>query len=585
MATPPIFKFVEVQFTKLSNQVDTFIQTTYNKSSSVLSPADPFGHILKAVEAIYQQSNVYLKNIVAQFDIKKSNKPQFLWFASRIAGHDPTRGISATGTLRLQIKPDQTVEDDIPGGQITIFNKTRLTNKSNGRIYFVDMGGVDSSKYTIVAGQSFYLPLVQGTMETQTVTGTGAKNQSFSINVPSNKFIENFRVTVSVNGVVWAKKDFVDLLASENACCVRTGMTGGLDVYFGNGNMGAIPPLAATIVVEYLLTDGSLGNIPSIKDNDWTFTDDAYDAYGNTIDATNIFDIYINDEISLGGDGESIEFTRAILPMTSKNYVLATPEQFMYTLQRLGIFSQVYAYTTPRGITNENGVITDDSVVYLFLVPDINIYLQGTGFSYFDIDITAFSLTDAQELRIMEYLKIMGTICIGTSIVIKQPVILNYVIHIYLYIYDDAIEDNIRSQILQVLSSYFLTTNRRDRIPRSDVIGAVEAIDGIDSVDVQFISAANEAYHLAYTNYVESLILAQPTIDPTTIIMPGYDPTTVLGLDPQFGDIVINQDELPIIRGGFTDRNQNTYNEIPTTKGLSSVNIHYTGVIKRRLTI
>ena len=580
-----IFKFVEIRLRQLSDQVDTFIQDTYNKSSSVLSAADPFGHILKAVEAIYAQSNLYLKNVLEMFDIKKTTKTKFLWFASRVAGHNPTRGISATGTLRLQIKPDKTVENDVPGGEITVFNKTRLTNKTNGKDYFFDLGGSESYTYTIIPGQNYYFPVVQGVLESQTMTGTGDKNQSFSINVPSNKYIENFRVTVKVNDEVWVNKDFADFLAGEKAVCVRTGMTGGVDIYFGNDNMGAIPPLSAAIVIEYILTDGAAGNLPSRKDNDWSFNDDIYDAYGDSLDAEDLFMIFVQDEISLGGDGESIDFTKAILPMTSKNYVLARPEQFIYTLKRLGIFSQVDAYTTEKGTTNDNGDLADDSVVYLFLVPDINIYLEGTGFSYFDIDLNAFTLDDSEQLRIQEYLKIMGTIGVGTSVIIKQPEILKYVYHIYLYIYEDANEDNIRTEILKITSSYHLNNKRRDRIPKSDIIKLIEDIDGVDSVDIEFISQADEEYHLAFTNYKESIILANPTVDANSITMPGYDPTNIIGLDPKFGDIIIGKNQLPIIRGGFTDRNKNTYAQTPVTKGLGSVNIHISGVTKRTLNI
>ena len=42
---------------------------------------------------------------------------------------------------------------------------------------------------------------------------------------------------------------------------VKTGQTGGIDIFFGNSYQGKIPPLGSTILAEYLLTDGEEGNI------------------------------------------------------------------------------------------------------------------------------------------------------------------------------------------------------------------------------------------------------------------------------------------------------------------------------------
>ena len=45
---------------------------------------------------------------------------------------------------------------------------------------------------------------------------------------------------------------------------VKTGQTGGIDVFFGNGFNGKVPDLGSTILIEYLITDGEAGNIDEI---------------------------------------------------------------------------------------------------------------------------------------------------------------------------------------------------------------------------------------------------------------------------------------------------------------------------------
>jgi len=67
------FKFVEVKFEELKNDVNSFIKDVYNKSSNMLSAADPYGHILGVVEMIFSSSMLYLKNITSQFDINNPN--------------------------------------------------------------------------------------------------------------------------------------------------------------------------------------------------------------------------------------------------------------------------------------------------------------------------------------------------------------------------------------------------------------------------------------------------------------------------------------------------------------------------------
>lgn len=48
------------------------------------------------------------------------------------------------------------------------------------------------------------------------------------------------------------------------------------------------------------------------------------------------------------------------------------------------------------------------------------------------------------------------------------------------------------------------------------------------------------------------------------------------------GDIIVSANELPIIRGGWLDRNDIYYNDSISDSGLSSVNIMFNSIIKRK---
>jgi hypothetical protein len=567
-------KFIEVKFQKLKNDVNNFIKQTYNKGDKHLTAADPYGHILGAVEMIFSTAMVYLKNVVSRFDLhnKDNNNAKMIHFAARVGGYNPGRGVSATGTITIQLKPGISILDEISGGEISIYNHTRINNKSNNLQYFIDLS-TDKVTYHLEHNKLYFLPVVQGRMERQVYTGTGEKLQSFSVNLPNLLQIENFRVSVKVNGEIWSSKmHLYDILPNEKACVIRTSFVGGIDVYFGTGFHGMIPPISSEIEITYIITDGSLGNIPHKLDNNWTFVDDIYDSYGGSVDIEQNFNTFILNEIGMGTDGESLEFTKAILPYASRNFVLVRPEQYIFLLKRLNIFSQIDAYTTEKGSYNDDGNEVDDSIIYLFLVPNINLYLTG-GNSYFDLDMSAFNLDDYEKSKIEKYLKSEGTVGLGNAIKILEPVITKYIVNIHLRLFVDAIEDNIRSEVLNKLSVYFSSLVRRGRIPQSDLTRIIEDIDGVDSVKVSFLSEANEKYHLEFEMYKESVSKANPNIALDKIYKQGYDINKVIGLDPNLGDIVYAKDELPIIRGGFKTRNGVYYNETPQKKGLSSVNI------------
>jgi len=59
------------------------------------------------------------------------------------------------------------------------------------------------------------------------------------------------------------------MLPGEYACYVRSGFNGGIDVFFGTEFYGFIPQNGSLIEVEYLLSDGSLGDILNPTVNEW----------------------------------------------------------------------------------------------------------------------------------------------------------------------------------------------------------------------------------------------------------------------------------------------------------------------------
>jgi len=358
------------------------------------------------------------------------------------------------------------------------------------------------------------------------------------------------------------------MLPNEQACIVRTGFNGGIDVIFGNEGFGAVPRIGSPIEVRYIVTDGSNGNIFRRTRNDWKFIGDVIDGEGATLDPTQVFNIDIYTDINFGADEEDILFTKNILPIASNNFVLGLPQQYAYEIKKLGVFSHVNAY-------EETGTI------FIVATPNIRLF-KNQNSDYFTIDIKAFELDTYEKSKIDKYLKIGGNLQLTRKYRIDSPDLSYYVMNIFVISYSDSTDDSVNAQILDKISEYFLNLKRIDRIPKLDIMRELSSIRDIHSVDIQFISKKNEDYHrdnLIKISNKEKTYNSNFKNDISTPRTPSYNEKETLGLDPILGDIIFKPNELPIIRGGWSDRSNVYYSSDIDGNQMKSVNIIKKGKI------
>jgi hypothetical protein len=376
-----------------------------------------------------------------------------------------------------------------------------------------------------------------------------------------------------VNGDFYSiKNNLFEMMPGENACVVKTGFDGGIDIIFGNEGFGTIPIIAANIEVKYLVTDGSIGNIFRRTINDWKFIDDIISSEGETVNVDNLFNVEIYTDINFGADKESVLFTKSILPISSNNFVLALPQQYAYQIKKLGVFSHVNAYEK-------------SGTVFIVATPNIRLF-KNRNSDYFTIDIRAFYLDNYEKSKIDKYLRIGGNIQLTKKYIITSPVISFYTINIFIISYSDATDDSVSAQILDKISEYFLNLTRVERIPKVDIIRELSSIVDLHSVDIQFISKKNEDYHnekiKLSDNKINKYASSFNTDISATTLNPGYNTYSVLGLDPVLGDIIFEPNEIPVIRGGWYDRNGIYYSDGIDGNGLRSVNIISKGKINSK---
>jgi len=571
-------KLTSITFTGVKAEIERYLRTEHNKAGALFSNASPYGQILSVVESLHQLSMLYIKNAITQFDLGEANNfnSRVIKNTALLAGHIPGRAISATGAIRLTVKPEIDLEKEVVNAQITFTNRMTMKNSTNSLFYSLNLGSARRTE-KLKRGKSFTLPIIQGKWTTTSFTGDGRPMQTINITEIGDQEIENFNVEVVVAGRVYTiKSHLYDLLPDEYACVVRTGFNDGIDVVFGNGGFGKIPDLASPINISYLKSDGSNGNIYRRTINDFKMIDELIDADGNTINIEKVFDVEIHTDINFGSDGETIEFTRGVLPISSNNFVLALPQQFAYHLKRLGVFTHVNA-------EEKNGTI------YIYLTPNIKLFKRQDE-DYFSIPIrtesTPFDLDTYEKSKIVKYLKSGGNIMLTSKFIVESPKLSFYSMNIFVMRYSDATQDSVNAQIYTRISNFFLDLKRIDRIPKSDIVRLLSGIRDVHSVDVNFICRNNEEYHKDGALSVEYSTLTFNSSQYTNISSgePSvYNSTKVIGLDPVLGDIIFKANELPVIRGGWRDRNGVYYSDDSPSSGegtsLKSVNVITKGVI------
>lgn len=552
--------FSAIRFTHIKQQIEDYIKKEYNKSGILFGIASPYGQILNVIQNLHQLSMLYLKNTITTLDVTEPNSlnERVIRNAAISAGHIPSRAIAASGTLLVSVNPGADLEREVSGAKITINNKLRVRNITNGLDYSVSLGK-DSVTHLLTPGYKFYLNIIQGSWKSVTFTGTGTAMMTFTVNEPLGQYIDNFNVEVLVNGDLWQNKRHIyDMIPGEKGVVIRTGFNDNLEIIFGNGDFGMMAPLGSVIEVRYLLTDGSNGNIYRRTKKDWDVIGSVIDSQGITVDFGRVFNIDFYTDVNFGAEPEDFLFTKQMVPFVTNNAVLALPQHFAYEIKKLGVFSHVNAY-------EKTGTI------FITVTPNINLF-KNQGSNYFTINKGAFVLDNYEKTKIDRYLKGNGLIQLTKKYKVVNPKLSYYAINVYVMSYSDAMDESVNAEILGVISDYFLNLNRTERIPKLDIIKLLSNIRDIHSVDIYFVSKKNEDYH---RNGMAEMAKLNGQYQQSNT----YDPSRVIGIDPMMGDLLFEPDEIPLIRGGWTDRNSLFYSDDIESGNLRAVNIIRKGTI------
>ncbi|MEG1008853.1 MAG: hypothetical protein RSE41_02905 [Clostridia bacterium] len=614
------FEASRIKLGELYTDSINYIKTVYGNVGDYFTLASPLGQLLQITLQACRMILYYIEDSITELNILTASRPQSIKGLARLTGHNPSRSISARGTVELSYNGSS---HDIKGNIAIIPNYTEIINNNNGLSYIIILNGNETRLSLNSLSDRINVSIIQGTLEYQTATGTGTPLQSYNFQQKKGKSIDNYFTNVYVNGEKWNNvESILDLSYNEKGVMIKTGQTGGLDIFFGNGYNGRIPNTGSIITIEYLITDGLLGNTSNSNNisNNWVFKGTGYNLSSETIDLNDIININVIDELMFGTIDEPLYLTRLLAPNTSRSYVLANATNYIYFLKKLNMFSIIDAFSgyntfedkyantkleeaehdltiaknTYLDLVKQFGensdkskekleeikklnnsvdywnttvlnLKKDDNTVYLFLIPDIKNKLSSSE-NYYNVSDDIFKMSDNEKTVILDLIEQSGQRALTVDNIILTPKYVNFATNIYLVIWENYDINNILNDILIKTSDYFINNTRRDRIPVSDLTKIVENIDGVDSVTINFAADKNNKAVYGNDSY---------------------------GLD-EYGDIILSRyiadaegnnieikDIYPLFRGGFTSQHDIYYNKGYDKTRVSGLNISIRGVTKK----
>lgn len=611
-----IFKLNRIKFNELYADALAYIQASYKAVGQAFNTASPFGQLLQVVLNLGRMIFYYIEDSITGLNIRTAYRADQIKGLARLTGHDAARTIAARGAVKITYIDNG---DGLNAGKVCyIPNKIKVVNRLNNYTYTLLLGA-DNAKISMQSGNYIEASVIQGEIKMQSATGTGMPLQSYNFAERNFAEVDQYYVNVYVNGELWEiVGGLQDLGYMQKGCIVKTGINSGVDIYFGNGQMGAIPVEGASITVEYVVADGNHANI--IKDyinsaDYWQFQDHGYLADGTMVDLNQNFQVTCLTDIIFGTTAEDTALTQAIAPHVSRSFVLANEANYKYFFQKMNMFSDIeiikgsysisgssmaqLAYDQAQSnydealesyklvadkydanssevqqaskvLTNANTVLQfaasnlannsyRDNTIYIFLVPDINKRISSSS-NYFNCDETLFYLSEDEQANILNLINASGQRIITMENRIIQPKVARFALNVQAKIWETANEDQVYATALQEVSNYLLSINRKDMIPISDMIALFENIDGIDSVNAQFVPSRDNQEVYGANNYgVDSygdIILYRTIIDNN-------------------GQVQKIRDIMPLVRGGFVSVDGISYSSEQSASELSAFNLTF----------
>ena len=394
------------------------------------------------------------------------------------------------------------------------------------------------------------MDLIQALQLENTITNTKG-GQYYTINFKYVGNLDTDYISVKVNNEAWSyAPSLYDMEPNGKQYTFKLGINGGLDVIFGNETHGRALQVNDVIDVDYLIHDGTNGDLDPQVETYFVFDIELPDTSGESYDGNGLFNVTFaeTDPIINGSNSESLLQTSHMIGLNSRSLVLASPDNYKVLINRFGFCGY------NRTWTDANSMMVNSLIIKNFKA-DLT-----SGSDYFELSEDDFKLSDLQKASIYSYIENNGGQLAATKYNIIDPDLCKYAMYVYVTLKSTKYnKDLIAKQISQLIGDFFIDVQSDMFIPKSDIVHLLKAnVEGIDSVDVYIISQKNEEA-IINEKYVDERyeinnVTGQYVKRTENVkVYPGENPN--IGLDSHGNIYLKNDNQFPVLMGGWVCKN------------------------------
>ena len=535
-----ILDLLQTRYTEFQNQVRVYLSKTLKNYDENYGNNTILGQLINVLGSAVQNVLLYIEDGLTEQNKFTVQRKKSIYSLAQLGGYNPSLGKAASCMVRMTVQPN-----NYNAYSIIVPNKTKLICSYNGLKYNIVLPQ-EAITFAISDDVSNkYLQVVEGSFETQSFMVYGG--QLYTQTVLFNGDIDIDYLEVKVNDELWEKKDSLyDMDPDGKQYVVKTSLSKGIDILFGNEQFGRALKLNDKVDVTYLVHDGEIGNIESDEDVYFSFEDEIKDAAGGSINGNEVFVIKLADTNSVSGGtySESAQKVKEMIGYNSRALVLADPKNYKIFLNR-------FSFVGYNRTWSEEGSLIVNSIV-------LRNYKQmlERGSDYFNLNKSDLFLSEAQKQSVKNCIANSGQQLAGVTYNIINPEVCRYAAYVYLKMKDIQYDKtSVEQAIRDAVGDFFTNLESDIFIPKSDLIAVIKgASDAIDGVDVYFLGEKNEQAIIdkKYTNKTYTFNPSKGRYDvyeETVRVSDGENPG--IGFD-EYGNIYLdNNDQFPVLMGGW----------------------------------
>ncbi len=505
-----IFDTKSVQWSDWMLAARNYIKDKLSGYGYNFGPSQIFGQILTVLNSTVQTLMLYIEDAMTEQNVFTAQRKKSVYGLARVSGYEPSLGSAARCQLNL------TYNSGLAVSTVVIPNHTTLNSVANGLQYIMILDS-DYMSVNISQEPSVDVTIVEGSYSTQSFTSTGG--DLYSINVTFTGDMDVDFLEVYVNGDLWTcSASLYDMLPEGENYMVRTSLSKGIDLVFGNGKYGKRLEDGDSVEVNYLCHSGELGNISSDSSNEFQFKSSLKNLDGDDVNGNSVFNCTISDDLGVwnGSYSETSDVVKEMVGYNSRGLVLADENNYKLLLSRYSFIGYNRCWSTPGEL-----------VVNAMCIKNYNQKIS-TGTDYFTLTSSDFLLSDDQKESIKSSIEDSGMQYGGVTFNFIDPELMKYAVYVYVRMKSDVSynKTEVTTSIKSSIGEFFKEVYSDIYIPKSDIIYQIKSdISDIDGVDLYIISEQNENRE---------------------------DDSDLIGVD-EFGNILLdNDDQFPILQAGWT---------------------------------